>query len=185
MNNIFEGVRKQQKAAAEYVFGKEQGAKVISHLEDLDKRYAKVMNATQGMNYEKMKTTIQGGNTPASRELEANFKEFAKDDPMAVRAFNAMKAGARGRMGEEAKLMIPVIAGEFAANMGGVPTVGVISAAIGGHRLVSLLKEYMNAKLLGRPVAFKDFATDAVKAYAATHGTLNAAGSAVQRGMVQ
>ncbi len=182
MNAIFEGVRNQQKAAAEHVFGEKTGKEVISHLENLDKRYAKVMNATTGMNYEKMKAVVQGGNTPARRELEENFREFAKDDPTAIRAFNAMKAGAHGRMGEEAKLMIPIIAGEFAANAGGIPTVGAISAAIGGHRLVTLLKEYMNAKLLGKPVSFKELAAGAIKTY--EHGALNAAGSAAQRALV-
>lgn len=179
MNDIFQGVRNQQKAVANRLFGEKQGAEVIAHLENLDKRYAKVMNATAGMNYKKMGEIIQGGNTPERRELEANFKEFAKDDPSAIRAFNAMKAGAKGRLGEEAKLMVPVIAGEVAAHASGIPTLGVISAAIGGHRLVNVLREYMNAKLLGKPVTFKDFAVDAVKNY--QHGPLNAAGQAAQR----
>jgi hypothetical protein len=157
MNAIFEGVRNQQRAVAEHIFGKERGAEVIAHLENLDKRYAKVMNATAGMNYKKMESVIKGGNTPERRELEANFREFAKDDPSAIRAFNAMKAGAQGHMGEEAKLMLPVIAGEVVANAGGIPTVGAISAAIGGHRMYSLMRDYMNAKLLGKPVTFKDF----------------------------
>lgn len=183
MNNIFQGVRNQQKAVAEHIFGKERGAEVITHLENLDKRYAKVMNATAGMNYQRMQQIIQGGNTPQRRELEANFKEFAKDDPSALRAFNAMKAGAQGRMGEEAKLMIPVIAGEFAANAGGIPTVGVISAAIGGHRLVSLVKEYMNAKLLGKAVTFADFAVAGLKQHQGAVG--NAARTAAQNMALQ
>ncbi len=181
MDSIFQGVRNQQKAVAKRLFGDERGAEVISHLENLDKRYARVMNATAGMDYQKMRGIIQGGNTPARRELEANFKEFAKDDPSALRAFNAMKAGAQGRITEEAKLMLPVIAGEFSANMAGVPSVGLISAAVGGHRLYKVMQQYMNAKVLGRPVTFKDFLNAELK----RTGGLNAAGSAAQRAVVQ
>ena len=181
MDDIFKGVRNQQKAVAERLFGAKQGAEVISHLENLDKRYAKVMNATAGMDYQKMSSIIKSGNTAERRELEMNFKEFAKDDPSAIRAFNAMKAGAAGRMGEEAKLMIPVIAGEFAANAGGIPTVGAISAAIGGHRMYSLMKEYMNAKLLGKPVTFKDFFVRELKS---SRAASEATAQTAQRGLV-
>lgn len=183
MNNIFDGVRNQQKAVAEHIFGKERGAEVISHLENLDKRYAKIMNATAGMSYQRMQQIIQGGNTPARRELEANFKEFAKDDPSALRAFNAMKAGAQGRMGEEAKLMVPIIAGEFAANAGGIPTVGAISAAVGGHRLVTLMREYMNAKLLGKAVTFSDFAIAGLRQHQGQVGNMTR--TAVQNAALQ
>lgn len=175
MNTLFEGVRNQQKAVAEYVFGKEAGKKVISHLEELDTRYAKVMSATQGMNYEKMRSTLAQGNTPAARELEKNFREFAKDDPSALRAFNAMKAGAKGDWKTEAALMGPVIAGEVAANLHGVPTVGAISALVGGHRLYKMVQGYMNAKILGTPVTFKDFLAKEIKN--------NPAGDAVRTGV--
>ena len=83
MNGIFEGVRNQQKNAANYVFGPTKGAQVINRLEDLDQRYAKVMNATQGMDYGKMRSVIQAGNTPERRALEKNFTAFAGDDPSA------------------------------------------------------------------------------------------------------
>lgn len=179
MDNLFDGVRAQQKAAAEYVFGKVKGQQAIKKLEDLDRSYARIMNATEGMSYGKMQTVLASGNTPERRELEKNFKEFAKDDPSALRAFNAMKAGARGAWKTEAALMGPVIAGEVAANMHGVPTVGVISALVGGHRLYKLMQGYMNARTLNAAVTFKDFLTSEIKS-----GSLQIPGNAVQRAAV-
>ena len=180
MDNLFKGVRNQQAAAAKYVFGEKQGAKVISDLENLDRRYAKVMNATQGMDYSKMQSVLASGNTPERRSLEQNFTAFAKDDPAALRAFNAMKAGARGDWKSEANLMAPVIAGEVAANMSGVPTVGAISALVGGHRLYRLVQGYMNARVLGRAVKFGDFLHEEL-AKSVAPGLV---GNAVQRGAV-
>lgn len=163
MDSLFDGVRNQQKAAANYVFGPKVGPQKIAELENLDQRYAKIMSATQGMSYTKMQSVLAQGNTPAARQLEANFKAFAKDDPGALRAFNAMKAGARGDWKSEASLMAPVIAGEVAANMHGVPTVGAISALVGGQRLYRLVQGYMNARVLGTPVQFKDFLAQEAK----------------------
>ena len=180
MDNLFQGVRAQQAAAANYVFGPKQGAAVISNLENLDQRYAKVMNATQGMDYSKMQSVLASGNTPERRALEQNFKEFAKDDPAALRAFNAMKAGAKGNWKSEASLMVPVIAGEAAANLHGVPTVGAVSALVGGHRLYRLMQGYMNARVLGKAVKFGDFIHEELMQGAAP----GIAGNAAQRGAV-
>jgi hypothetical protein len=181
MDGIFQGVRNQQKAAAEYVFGAKKGGEVISRLENLDQRYAKVMNATQGMDYGKMRSVIQAGNTPERRALEKNFKAFAGDDPSAMRAFNAMKAGAKGRLTDEAKLMVPLITAESLAHFGGIPTFGVISAAVGGHRLYKVMQQFMNAKVLGRPVKFRDFFNRELQ----SSGAGQAVRGAVQRGAVQ
>ena len=180
MDAIFKGVRNQQKAAASYVFGAEKGKQVIAQLEDLDQRYAKVMNATQGMNYGKMRSVIQAGNTPERRALEKNFTAFAGDDPSAMRAFNAMKAGAKGRLTDEAKLMVPLITAESLAHLGGVPTLGVVSAVVGGHRLYKVMQEYANAKVLGRPVTFQDFFNREIRS-----GAGQVAASAVRRATVQ
>ena len=154
MDDLFQGVRNQQKAAAEYVFGKAGGEKVIGQLENLDTRYAKVMNATAGMDYQKMSGILAEGNTPRARELEANFKAFAKGDPGAIRAFNAMKAGAKGDWKTEANLMAPVIAGEVS---GVVPTAGALTAVVGGYRLYKFVQNWMNNRMLGKAVMFKDF----------------------------
>jgi lysozyme len=181
MDGIFQGVRNQQKAAAEYVFGAKKGGEVISRLENLDQRYAKVMNATQGMDYGKMRSVIQAGNTPERRALEKNFTAFAGDDPSAMRAFNAMKAGAKGRLTDEAKLMVPLITAESLAHFGGIPTFGVISAAVGGHRLYKVMQQFMNAKVLGRPVKFRDFFNRELQ----SSGAGQAVRGAVQRGAVQ
>ncbi len=182
MDGIFKGVRNQQKNAANYVFGPDKGKQVINQLEDLDQRYARVMNATQGMDYGKMRSIIQAGNTPERRALEKNFTAFAGDDPSAMRAFNAMKAGAQGRLTEEAKLMVPIITAESLAHFGGVPTFGVVSAAVGGHRLYTVMQQYANAKLLGRAVTFKDFLNQELQS---SSGAGPAVRSAAQRGVVQ
>jgi GH24 family phage-related lysozyme (muramidase) len=182
MDAIFEGVRNQQKAAAAYVFGKEGGEKAVAQLENLDKRYAKLMNATAGMDYGKMRSIIQSGNTPARRELERNFREFAGTDPGAMRAFAAMKAGAQGRLTEETKLLIPLMVGEAAGTVSGVmPTFGAATVAVTGHRLYKIMQEYANAKVLGKAVKFADFLHSEARRPVA-HGT---AGSAVQRAVVQ
>jgi hypothetical protein len=181
MDSIFQGVRNQQKNAANYVFGPDKGKQVIGQLEDLDQRYAKVMNATQGMNYGKMRSVIQAGNTPESRALQKNFTAFAGDDPSAMRAFNAMKAGAKGRLTDEAKLMVPLITAESLSHLGGIPTFGAISALVGGHRLYKVMQEYSNAKVLGKAVTFKDFLNQEIQ----SSGVGQAVRGAVQRGAVQ
>ena len=185
MDSLFQGVRNQQKAAAQYVFGPERGATIIKNLENLDTRYAKVMNATNGMSYERMQSTLAGGNTPEARELEKNFKEFAKGDPQAIRAFNAMKAGARGDWKSEAALMTPIIAGEAASHLAGVPTFGAVSASIGGYRLYKIMQGYMNARVLGKAVKFGDFLASELGNTSADRAQSAAqTGRVIQRGVV-
>lgn len=157
MDSIFQGVRKQQASAADYVFGPTKGSQVISRLKGLDKSWATIMTGSAGLNYGKMQSVLQGGNTPQARAMETAFKSFAGNDPSAMRAFNAMKAGAP----VDWKMMIPVVAGEASANLAGIPTLGGVSAAVaatlGGQRLYRVMRQYMNAKVLGQPVNFKDF----------------------------
>jgi len=182
MDDIFQGVRNQQKAMAAYVFGKAKGARVIERLENLDMRWAKIMNATQGMDYQKMRSIVAQGNTPAYRELAKNFREFAGDDPGAMRAFQAMRAGAQGRISEEARLLVPLLVGEAAGTVSGIaPTFGAATTVVAGHRLYKIMQEYVNAKVLGRTVKFADFLNHEIRTNAAPSGV----GSAVQRGTVQ
>jgi hypothetical protein len=67
------------------------------------------------------------------------------------------------------------------AHFGGVPSFGVISAAVGGHRLYKVMQEYANAKLLGNPVKFSDFFNRELQ----SSGAGQAVRGAVQRGAVQ
>ncbi len=60
--------------------------------------------------------------------------------------------------------MVPVIAGEFATHAAGIPTMGAISAAVGGYRLYKVAQGYMNAHLLDRAVTFKDFLANEIRA---------------------
>jgi hypothetical protein len=182
MDNIFQGVRNQQVAAAKYVFGPARAPQVIDRLEQLDKSWATIMTGSGGMNYARMQQLLEGGNSPARRAMETAFKSFAGDDPGAMRAFNAMKVGAPA----DWKLMLPVIAGELSANAAGVPTLGALSATaaagIGGQRIYRVMRQYMNAKVLGQPVQFKDFFMKDLQ----DDGTLKAiTGNVAQRGAVQ
>jgi hypothetical protein len=182
MDNIFQGVRNQQVAAAKYVFGPARAPQVIDRLEQLDKSWATIMTGSGGMNYARMQQLLEGGNSPARRAMETAFKSFAGDDPGAMRAFNAMKVGAPA----DWKLMLPVIAGELSANAAGVPTLGALSATaaagIGGQRIYRVMRQYMNAKVLGQPVQFKDFFMKDLQ----SDGTLKAiTGNVAQRGAVQ
>jgi hypothetical protein len=181
MDKIFQGVRNQQTAAAKYVFGPDKAPQVINRLEQLDKSWATVMTGSGGLNYGKMQQVLQSGNTPQARAMATAFKSFAGDDPGAMRAFNAMKAGAPA----DWKMMIPVVASEAAVNMAGVPTLGGVSAAaaatLGGQRLYRVMRQYMNAKVLGQPVQFKDFFMKDLQ----DDGTLKALGNVAQRGAVQ
>jgi len=180
MDAIFKGVRNQQVAAAKYVFG-DKAPQVISRLEQLDKSWATIMTGSGGLNYGKMQSILQSGNTPQARAMETAFKSFAKDDPGAMRAFNAMKAGAP----VDWKMMIPVVAGEASANLAGIPTLGALSAAaaagLGGQRLYRVMQQYMNAKVLGQPVQFKDFFLKDLR----QNPLSQAVTGAVQRGAVQ
>ena len=181
MDAIFQGVRKQQTNAANYVFGPTKGPQVISRLEGLDKNWATIMTGSGGLNYGKMQSVLQGDNTPQRRAMETAFKSFAGDDSSAMRAFNAMKAGASA----DWKMMIPVVAGEASANLAGIPTLGGVSAAVaaglGGQRLYRVMRQYMNAKVLGQPVKFKDFFVNDVK----NNPVSQAVSTAAQRSVVQ
>jgi hypothetical protein len=182
MDAIFQGVRNQQIAAAKYVYGPAKAPQVIDNLKQLDKSWATIMTGSGGLNYGRMQQVLEGGNSPERRAMESAFKSFAGGDPGAMRAFNAMKAGAPA----DWKLMLPVIAGELSANAAGIPTLGALSATaaagIGGQRIYKVMRQYMNAKVLGQPVQFKDFFMKDLQ----SDGTLNAlTGSAVQRGAVQ
>ena len=76
---------------------------------------------------------------------------------------------------------MPIITAESLAHFGGVPTFGVVSAAVGGHRLYNVMQQYANAKLLGNPVKFSDFLNRDIQ----SNGVGQAVRSTVQRGAVQ
>jgi hypothetical protein len=146
MRELFGGVRAEQAKAAEALYGKEAGAAVIKRLEGLDKRYATIMNATGGMNYEKMRQVLAQGNSVAARKLEAEFKAFAKGDPDMLRVFNALKADARGELATASKLMKPLAvlhkAGQY--------------LPLGGDKLAKALQDFVRWRTLGRDVKMKD-----------------------------
>ena len=92
MDGIFQGVRQQQENVANYVF--RTGARETKSsrvLKALDKSWATIMTGSGGLNYGKMQSVLQSGNTPQARAMETAFKSFASDDPGAMRAFNAME----------------------------------------------------------------------------------------------
>ena len=157
MDAIFKGVRNQQENIAQYVFGPDRAPQVINQLKSLDKSWATIMTGSGGLNYGKMQSVLQSGNTPQARAMATAFKSFASGDPGAMRAFNAMKLPAP----TDWKMMIPIVASDVAAQATGIPTLGTISAVgaagLGTHTIYRVVKKFMNAKVLDPTVQFKDF----------------------------
>ena len=82
--------------------------------------------------------------------------------------------------------MIPVVAGEASANLAGIPALGLLflpqpQRGLGGQRLYRVMQQYMNAKVLGQPVKFKDFFLKDLQ----QNPLSQAVRGAVQRGAVQ
>ncbi len=162
MREMATSLRGEQKRIATALLPKDRAQPFLDELDALDKRYASVMQLSDGVKQGKLQTLLSK-NTPGSREFEKNFKALADGDVTAIRTFNAIKAQARSSLKEEAKLMLPVIAGEATANLSGVPTAGAATVAIGGYRMYKMLGDWMQARALGKTVKFADFMRDETK----------------------
>jgi len=162
MRDMATSLRGEQKRIASALLPKDRAQPFLDELDALDKRYASVMKLSDGVKQGKLQTLLSK-NTPEAREFEKNFKALAGDDVSAVRTFNAIKAQARSSLKEEAKLMLPVIAGEATANLSGFPTAGAATVAIGGYRMYKMLGDFLRARALGKTVKFADFMRDETK----------------------
>jgi len=153
MRDMATSLRGEQKRIATALLPKDRAQPFLDELDALDRRYASVMSLSDGVKQGKLQTLL-AKNTPEAREFEKNFKALAANDVSAVRTFNAIKAQARSSLKEEAKLMLPVIAGEVS---GVIPTAGAASVAIGGFRMYKMLGDWLQARALGKTVKFADF----------------------------
>jgi hypothetical protein len=182
MREMATSLRGEQKRLATALLPKDRAQPFLDELDALDKRYASVMQLSDGVKQGKLQTLL-AKNTPEAREFEKNFKELAGGDVSAIRTFNAIKASARSSLKEEAKLMVPVIAGEALSHFAGNPIAGAATAAVGGYRLYKLLGDWLQAKALGKTVKFADFLRTETKRQ--MPGGSNVAGKAAVMGNFQ
>lgn len=168
MRALADTVRKQQEKVAEYVFGKKDGEAFIKRLRVLDVRYRNLMEATGGMDFEKV-ASVMKKNTAASRELDSKFKGVFGQDPDALRAWNSLKKYA------DPEASVPwTVAAE------GLPVVGKV-VKVG--KLFTMLRDAIREQAAGNPVKFKDLLNmpdDAVTA----RMTRDVLGTAASRGAV-
>jgi hypothetical protein len=150
---LADGVRKQQEKAANYVFGPEGGKAVIGRLKALDTRYARLMDATNGMQLDKA-AALKG---EAGRQADRAFRAFAQDDQMALRAWDAMRMKAGTASANTEKSILSQI------RLENVPVVGKYLAA--GKSALDLGK-WAREKAAGNPAKFEDLVPELAAAKA-------------------
>jgi hypothetical protein len=166
MRALADTVRKQQEKAAKYVFGKKDGEKFMGYLKVLDTRYRNLMEATGGGELAKA-AALKG---EAGREAERKFMAFAHDDPVAQKAYKAM----RGARGDVAEATVPwTVAAE------GLPVVGkVVKVA----KLGSILRDWARERAAGSPVKFGDLIKTGGGTAEMNQAVRDLFGTAAQRG---
>lgn len=159
-------VRAQQEKVAKYVFGEEGGKEFVKRLEVLDRRYAKLMDATNGGDMmAAAKFTGEKG-----READKAFKAFAHDDPAAIATWNAL----RSRGSDIEKDVKNLVAAEK------IPVLGHVFSAV---KLLGSLNEWRAARAAGKPVQFSSFL--GLDTNAGNKPARNVLGSMGARGAVQ
>lgn len=137
MRALADTVRTQQTKAAKYVFGEQGGKELIGRLELLDRRYAKMMDATNGGDVmAAARFTGEKG-----REAEKAFNAFAHDDPAALAAYKALRAR---RSDVEKDVRTGVLAEK-------IPVLGHVVSAV---KLATTFREWTAARAAGKPVQF-------------------------------
>lgn len=166
MRTLADTVRKQQEKAAEYVFGKQDGAKMMQYMRVIDARYRRLMDATNGGDIAQA-AAMKG---EAGRDAERKFMAFAHDDPVAQKAYKAM----RGVKGDVAEATVPwTVAAE------GLPVVGkVVKVA----KLGSILRDWARERAAGSPVKFSDLVQTETNKAAVNQSVRDIFGTAAQRG---
>lgn len=141
MRTLADTVRAQQAKVAEMVFGKDEGQKVMQRLNVLDTRYRNLMEATSGMGFQKMASTMKS-NTEASRSLDRKFKAAFAHDPDMLKTWDTL------RKYRDPEATVPwTVAAE------GLPVVGKV-VKIG--KLWGLVRDAMREQAAGSPVKFRD-----------------------------
>lgn len=167
MRKLADTVRVQQEKVAKHVFGEKEGAEFMQRLKVLDVRYRNLMEATNGMDFQKMASTMQK-NTEASRDMDRKFKAAFAHDPDALRAWDSL------RKYRDPEATVPwTVAAE------GLPVVGKGVKAL---KLFGLLRDAIREQAAGNPVRFRDLVKaqpDIIGPAAETVGR-----NAVQRGAI-
>jgi len=141
MRTLADTVRTQQEKAAKYVFGDKEGAAVIGRLKVLDKRYAILMDATNGGKLEEA-ARLKG---EAGRNADHAFRAMAQNDPEAVRVWNSMRRSAGTNTDTDIRSQI---------GLEGLPVVGkYVSFGIA-------LTRWMQDRVAGSTARFRDFAPE-------------------------
>jgi hypothetical protein len=147
MRELFNGVREQQIKMANAIMKPGEASKFVTDLKRTDKAYARLMDATEGMNYQKMQAAMAQGNTPNARKIEAAFSDLAAGDKDAMRVFNAMKASARGEYVASHKLMGPIMKSVHGA---------LHYMPLGLDKIARAMDAYAHFRMLGRQVKMGD-----------------------------
>jgi hypothetical protein len=172
MRAIADKVRLDQGKSAMNLFGTKRGQEFISRLKALDVRYRNVMEATNGGDLETA-AALKGA---AGRAADKAFRAFAQNDPVAIAAWNDMRVKAGNPSADVEKSILSQI------RLENVPGVGKYLAA--GKSMLDLNK-WMREKAAGSPAKFEDFVPELKEAMARRPVAQTAAGSAVQRAVVQ
>ena len=158
-------VRKQQEKAAKYVFGEKDGEAFVKRLKVLDVRYRNLMEATNGGDL----AAAAKWKGEKGRDADKAFRAMAQGDPMALRAWAAM----RGSKGDLAEATVPwTVAAE------GLPVVGkVVKVA----KLGTILTDWYRNRTAGSPSTFGDFVKAHPAAAEVNQSVRNLAGTIAQR----
>lgn len=167
MRTLADTVRKQQEKAAKYVFGEKDGEKFMSWLRVLDVRYRNLMEATNGGDL--VKAAAMKGE--AGREANKKFRAFAADDPVALAAWDAMRA-AKGDVERDVRTLV------------GAERIPVLGQLVSGVKLASAFREWARERAAGNPVRFEDLIKTKTGDAEVGRTMRDMVGTAAQRGAV-
>jgi hypothetical protein len=138
----------------------------MSYMKVLDVRYRRLMDATNDGDI--AKAAMMKGE--AGRDAERKFMAFAHDDPVAQKAYKAI----RGAKSDVAEATVPwTVAAE------GLPVVGkVVKVA----KLGSILRDWARERAAGSPVKFSDLVQTNLGAAGVNQAVRDLTGTAAQRG---
>jgi hypothetical protein len=156
MRTMATSLRGEQRRIASSLLPESRVDPFMDELHATDKRYATVMQLSDGIKQSKL-STLLSKNTPESREFERNFRQIAAGDPTAIAALNAVKADARHSLGQEGKILGLLGAADLSTVLAGNPLAGATTGIVAAKRFYDYGADYLRARMLGRKVKFADF----------------------------
>lgn len=149
---IADNVRMQQSAAANYIFGAQKGAQVIAKLEDLNKRYARLMDVTHGGDIVANMTKLG----KAGADARAAFADYAKDDPQAARMARVLMDERNApKEGKLTKYAVSAIVNGVAGFLGFHGAAAHMAATVIGMEGPKMLNDWALKRAAGGPVSLK------------------------------